>query len=112
MTGTKPLKWPDRLTLRDTKVFADEGQRIFSTATGYGYAKQEYVRADLSGIDISHIEVMALKKLALINGALAQSLKDPVAKIEQTALLSVLMDVASRADLANQTARATSPTGA
>ncbi len=40
--------WPARLTLRDTKVVADEGQRIFTTATGYGYAKQDYVRADLA----------------------------------------------------------------
>lgn len=40
-------EWPDRIVLRDTKVIADEGQRIFSTATGYGYEKREYVRADL-----------------------------------------------------------------
>lgn len=40
------IEWPKRLTLRDTKVFADEGQRIFTTATGYGYEKCEYVRAD------------------------------------------------------------------
>lgn len=40
------LTWPERLVLRDTKVFADEGQRIFSTATGYGYEKREYIRAD------------------------------------------------------------------
>lgn len=40
--------WPPRLTLRDTKVHADEGQRIFTTATGYGYEKREYVRADLA----------------------------------------------------------------
>lgn len=39
------LIWPERLTLRDTKVFADEGQRIFTTATGYGYEKQDYVIA-------------------------------------------------------------------
>lgn len=53
-------------------------------------------------IEISPIEVLALKKLALINGALAQTLKDPGARREQTALLLVLMDVAARADLANQ----------
>lgn len=41
-------QWPERLTLRDTKVVADEGQRIFTTATGYGYEKREYVRADLA----------------------------------------------------------------
>lgn len=44
----KGLEWPERLTLRDTKVIADEGQRIFTTATGYGYEKREYVRADLA----------------------------------------------------------------
>jgi hypothetical protein len=55
----------------------------------------------MASIEINSIEAMALKKLALINCALAQSLKDPTAKREQTALLSVLMDVASRANLAN-----------
>ena len=44
MTTKHPF--PDRLTLRDTKVNADEGQRIYSTATGYGYEWCEYVRAD------------------------------------------------------------------
>jgi hypothetical protein len=46
MTTKHPF--PDRLTLRDTKVNADEGQRIYSTATGYGYEWCEYVRADLA----------------------------------------------------------------
>lgn len=58
----------------------------------------------MASIEITPVEVLALKKLALINGALAQSLKDGTAKREQTALLSVLMDVTSRADLANKTA--------
>lgn len=53
-------------------------------------------------IEISTIEVMALKKLALINGALAKSLRDASARKEQTALLSVLMAVIERADLANK----------
>lgn len=48
---------------------------------------------------------MALKKLALINGALAQSLNDATARREQTALTRVLVDVAARADLANETAK-------
>ena len=39
-------QFPERLILRDTKVIADEGQRIYTTATGYGYEKKEYVRAD------------------------------------------------------------------
>ncbi|TRD03830.1 hypothetical protein FJV76_14440 [Mesorhizobium sp. WSM4303] len=41
-------EWPERLTLRDTTIHADEGQRIYTTATGYGYEKREYVRADLA----------------------------------------------------------------
>jgi hypothetical protein len=55
------------------------------------------------GIEISPIEVMALKKLALINGALAKTLSGTAAR-EQTALLSVLVDVVTRAELANATA--------
>jgi hypothetical protein len=58
----------------------------------------------MATIEISPIEVLALKKLALINGALAQTLSGR-AGIEQTALLSVLMDVVGRADLANHTAK-------
>lgn len=41
--------FPERLRLRDTKLFDDlggAGQRIFTTA-GQGYEKQEYVRADV-----------------------------------------------------------------
>ncbi|MCF6120841.1 hypothetical protein L2449_28870 [Mesorhizobium muleiense] len=56
----------------------------------------------MTAIEITPVEVLALKKLALINGALAQSLKDPTARREQMALLGVLMDVVARADLANQ----------
>lgn len=56
----------------------------------------------MAAIEITAIEVLALKKLALINGALAQSLKDQTARREQMALLGVLMDVVARADLANQ----------
>lgn len=61
-----------------------------------------------AAIEISPIEVLALKKLALINGALAQSLNDPTARREQSALLSVLMEVTARADLANKTSEAQS----
>lgn len=56
-------------------------------------------------IEISPIEVLALKKLALINNALAQSLEDRSAQAEQRALLRVLMDVTSRADIANKGGR-------
>jgi predicted metal-binding transcription factor (methanogenesis marker protein 9) len=57
----------------------------------------------LARIGISPIEVLALKKLALINDALARSLRDEGARREQLALLKVLMDVTARADLANHT---------
>ncbi|RWO23314.1 hypothetical protein [Mesorhizobium sp.] len=54
----------------------------------------------MATIEITPVEVLALKKLALINGALAQSISGQ-ARIEQTALLRVLVDVLARADLAN-----------
>lgn len=41
-------RWPHRLTLRDTNVYADEGQRIYTTATGHGYERRDYVRSDLA----------------------------------------------------------------
>jgi len=40
--------WPHRLTLRNTKVHADEGQKIYTTATGHGYEKHDYVRLDVA----------------------------------------------------------------
>lgn len=58
-------------------------------------------------IAIGPIELLALKKLALINGALAKSLTGESARREQTALLGVLMDVTARADLANETEKRT-----
>lgn len=61
----------------------------------------------MAAVEISPIEVLALKKLAVINGALAKSLNNPSARREQNALLSVLMDVTARADLANETGAAT-----
>jgi len=56
----------------------------------------------MSKIEISRVEIMALKKLAIINGALAKSLKEPSAQREQTALLRVLMDVVNRAEQAEK----------
>jgi hypothetical protein len=53
-------------------------------------------------IEISRIEILALKKLALINNALAISLRDEPARAEQMALLRVLTDVTARADRAYQ----------
>jgi len=51
-------------------------------------------------IEITPVELLALKKLCLINHALSQSLVDPSARREQAALLGVLMDVTTRAELA------------
>lgn len=56
-------------------------------------------------IEIGPIELLALKKLALINDALAKTLKAPSARTEQEALLGVLMDVIRRADLATESAK-------
>lgn len=53
------------------------------------------------GVTIDRIELLALKKLAVINGALAQALKDPSAKREQRELTKVLVDVCVRAEIAN-----------
>ena len=58
-------------------------------------------------IEISAVEVLALKKLAIVNGALLQGLTNDSARREQRALLSVLLDVAARADLANTTSQPT-----
>jgi len=51
----------------------------------------------MATVEISPIEVLALKKLALINGALAKTLVSPTTRAEQTSLLRVLMDVTARA---------------
>ncbi|PZU68156.1 MAG: hypothetical protein DI546_20850 [Rhizobium sp.] len=56
-----------------------------------------------TAVTISQIELLALKKLALINNALAASLSDATAAREQKALTRVLVDVVSRADIANST---------
>ena len=54
-------------------------------------------------ITIDRIEVLALKKLVLINYALAKSLSDPGAAREQRALVGVLNDITLRAALDNNT---------
>lgn len=59
------------------------------------------------GVVLDKIEILALKKLALICGALGQSLKDQSAAREQKALTTVLVDVINRAEIDN--ARAESP---
>ncbi|MCA0344082.1 MAG: hypothetical protein LCH99_30725 [Proteobacteria bacterium] len=57
----------------------------------------------MATIEINPIEILALKKLAVINGALVKSLSGQASR-EQTALLSVLVEVLNRADLANRMA--------
>lgn len=56
----------------------------------------------MTSIEITPVEVLALKKLVLINGALAKTLTDSTAGREQLALTRVLIDVVNRADLANR----------
>jgi len=59
-----------------------------------------------AAVEISAIEVLALKKLVLINYALATTLKDQQARMEQMDLLRVLNDITLRADIANHTSKA------
>jgi len=54
-----------------------------------------------SPVTISAVELLALKKLAIISGAIATSLKEPRAAREQRALTQVLVDVIRRADSPN-----------
>lgn len=49
-------------------------------------------------VEISTIELLAMKKLAVISGALAKSLSGQASR-EQTALTRVLIDVVNRAEL-------------
>lgn len=54
-------------------------------------------------IEISRLEVLALKKLVLINHALAKSLNDPRAQKEQRTITEVLAEITIRAQLDNET---------
>lgn len=54
-------------------------------------------------IEITKLEVLVLKKLVLINHALAKQLSGTAAK-EQQALVSMLNDIALRADADNHIA--------
>jgi hypothetical protein len=49
-------------------------------------------------VEISPIELLALKKLAMICSVLAMSLSDPGARREQLSLTRVLVAVIGRAD--------------
>lgn len=54
----------------------------------------------MATVELSSIEILALKKLALINHALGLQLSDKRAAKEQLALVSVLTDIVRRADSA------------
>jgi hypothetical protein len=53
-------------------------------------------------IEITPIELLVLKKLVLINAALAKALSDPSAAREQLAMTRAVNDIVLRADLASQ----------
>ncbi len=52
----------------------------------------------MATVELSSIEVLTLKKLALINQALGMQLLDKRAAKEQLALVSVLTDIVRRAE--------------
>lgn len=60
----------------------------------------------MATVEISPIELSALKKLALISGALASSFSDVTAAREQKALTLVLIEVVNRAELSTAVRKA------
>lgn len=72
---------------------------------GRQYALEEISKVP-GKFSISAVEILALKKLSLISGALANSLSDATAAREQRTLTRVLLDVVDRAEVANATAAA------
>lgn len=50
-------------------------------------------------IEVSKLEVLVLKKLVLINHALAKAINDPIASREQRSMTEVLAEITVRADL-------------
>ena len=58
MTDKADEAFPDRLRIRDTRLYDDmggAGQRIYTTA-GQGYTKVEYIRADLHDAQAAEVE--------------------------------------------------------
>jgi hypothetical protein len=53
-------------------------------------------------IEISPLELMVLKKLVLINAALAQALTDPMAAREQAGMVRAVNEIVLRADVASK----------
>lgn len=95
----------DAITRYTTKRLHDEIKK--AEERGRQYALEELSKKN--PLSVSDVELMALKKLALISGALAKSLSDQTAAREQMALTKVLVDVVSRADIALSTPH--TPTG-
>lgn len=62
-----------------------------------------------NAIVIADIEVLALKKLVLVNHALAQVMTDQIAGREQQTLTRVLSDIVIRAEIANTMAKCAKP---
>ena len=54
----------------------------------------------MATVEITALDVLVLKKLVLINAALAKALTDPRAAREQTAMVREINDFVLRADLA------------
>jgi hypothetical protein len=53
-------------------------------------------------IEISPLELMVLKKLVLINAALAQALTDPMAAREQAGMVRAVNEIVLRADVTSK----------
>lgn len=62
-----------------------------------------------NAVVITEIEVLALKKLVLVNVTLTKVLDSPMASREQAALTEVLAAVATRAEHANHMAKLAKP---
>lgn len=77
--------------------YSNEAERRVKIKAAREFCEGWYQRDKRGGIGISKIEVLALKKLAVICGALAGSLNNESAAREQRALTSVLVDVVRRA---------------
>lgn len=54
----------------------------------------------MATVEITPVEVLTLKKLVLINAALAKALTDPRAALEQLAMTKAVNEFVLRADLA------------
>ena len=73
--------FPDRLRIRDTRLYDDmggAGQRIYTTA-GQGYRKVDYVRADLydaQASEIAELKEREIMRLAGISTAAQGYFKD------------------------------------